>query len=115
MHGRVDVHISASLHTTQRAFLLDQTRHCPNDAHLLLHCEPHSLRHHWYGCWLVWWNSIIIAAAAAAALSSDELVIINGDGKTGIKCSAQSLFVLQNYIHHGKGILFLYIIKKFFW
>ena len=43
-------------------------------------------------------------------LSSDELMKVNVDGKTGIKCSASSLFVLQNYVRHGKGILVLYFL-----
>ena len=47
-------------------------------------------------------------------LSSDELMIVDVDGKTGIKFSVPSLFVLQNYVHHWKGILFLYIVKKSF-
>ena len=64
MHGRVDVHISASLHMTH-AFLLHQTCHVPNEVHLLLHTEPPSPHHHWYGRCLVWWTSLIIIAAAA--------------------------------------------------
>ena len=44
MHGRVDVHVSASLHMTH-ALLLHQTRHGPNDVHLLMHREPPSPHH----------------------------------------------------------------------
>ena len=54
------------------------------------------------------------SSSSLLLLSSDELMKVNVDGKTGIKYSASSLFVLQNYVRHGKGILVLYIVKKSF-
>ena len=77
MHGRVDVHISASLHTTH-SFLLDQTRHGPNEVHLLLHSEPPSLYHHWYGRWLFGGSP---SSSSLLLLSSGKLMIVNVDEK----------------------------------
>jgi hypothetical protein len=99
MHGRGDVHISASLHTTH-AFLLDTTV----QMRFIFCCTVNLL--------------LLITTGTDAGsfggnpsssslllLSSGKLMVVNVDGKTGIKCSAPSLFVLQNYVRHGKGIL----------